>query len=97
MLRAGQGRGGGVAHIAHLGGLVVGYLYLRRVRGMSMGRLGDRRIGFGRLGVIADIKYRYVKWKMARLRKRFDVHQGGGDRDWNDYPRGGRNWDDRVH
>ena len=71
----------GVAHIAHLGGLVVGYLYLKQLRGLSVGRLG-----FGRLGVIADIKYRYVKWKMGRLRKRFDVHSGGRD-----------NWEDRIH
>ena len=96
-------RGGGVAHIAHLGGLVVGFLYLKRGRSAGAGRLGRSpvglgRIGLGRIGVIADIKYRYVKWKMARLRKRFDVHQGRGGRDWTDYPRrGGRNWDDRVH
>jgi len=60
---------GGVAHYAHLGGLVVGYLYLS--------------IGTG--GPWAEIKYRYVKWRMNRLRKRFDVHQGG------------RRWDSRVH
>lgn len=92
-------RGGGVAHVAHLGGLAVGFLYLRRRRGPRAGRLAGGRIGFGRLGVVADVKYRYVKWKMARLRKRFDVHEGRGGRDWNDYPRGGGGgkWDDRVH
>lgn len=91
-------RGGGVAHVAHLGGLVVGYLYLRRGRGPRAGRLAGGRLGFGRLGVVADVKYRYVKWKMARLRKRFDVHEGRGGRDWDDYPRGGGGkWDDRVH
>jgi membrane associated rhomboid family serine protease len=63
------GAGGGVAHFAHLGGLIFGYLYL------SMGRGGPW----------AEIKYRYVKWRMNRLRKRFDVHQGG------------RRWDSRVH
>ena len=53
---------------------------------------------WGRIGIIADIKYRYFKWRMARLRKRFDVYQGRDEQDWNDYPRGtGRNWDDRVH
>ena len=41
-----------------------------------------RRFGFGRLGIMADIKYRYVKWKMGRLRKKFDVYQGGQDSDW---------------
>jgi membrane associated rhomboid family serine protease len=62
--------GGGVAHGAHLGGLVTGYLYLRGGRG----------------GLTAEIKYRYVKWKMNRLRKKFDVYSGG---------RGP--WDGRVH
>jgi len=74
-------RGGGVAHIAHLGGLIVGYLYLKRLGGRSLGR-----IGFGRLGIMADIKYRYFKWKMGRLKKRFDVYQGRGN-----------DWDDRIH
>ncbi len=67
-------RGGGVAHITHLGGLVAGYLYLRRLRGMSLGRLG----------VLADLRYRYLRWRMNRLRRRFDVHPGGQDRDWRD-------------
>jgi len=61
--------GGGVAHFAHLGGLIFGYLYL----------------SLGRGGPWAEIKYRYVKWRMNRLRKRFDVHQGG------------RRWDSKVH
>ena len=74
-------RGGGIAHIAHLGGLVVGYLYLKRFGGRPLGR-----IGFGRLGIMADIKYRYFKWKMGRLKKRFDVYQGRRN-----------DWDDRIH
>ena len=67
-------RGDGIGHITHLGGLVAGYLYLQRLRGISLGRLG----------VLADLKYRYLKWKMGRLRKRFDVHSGGQDQDWHD-------------
>ena len=78
-------RGGGVSHVTHLGGLLVGYLYLKRVRGVSA-----RRFGFGRLGIMADIKYRYLKWKIGRLRKRFDVYSGRGGR-------GGGQWNDRVH
>ena len=69
--------GGGIAHITHLGGLVTGYLYLRRFR-----RVSAQRFGFGRLGIMADIKYRYLKWKMSRLRKKFDVYTGGNDKDW---------------
>ena len=79
-------RGGGVAHIAHLGGLVVGYLYLNQLRGRSVWHLGFSLSRSGRLGIMADIKYRYFKWKMGRLKKRFDVYQGRG-----------RDWDDRVH
>ena len=67
-------RGGGVAHVTHLGGLVAGYLYLRRRRGASLGRLG----------LLADLKYRWLRWQMNRLRRRFDVHAGGRDRDWRD-------------
>lgn len=63
--------GGGVAHAAHLGGLVVGYLYLKG----------------GRLHPWAEVKYRYTKWKIARIRKKFDVYQGGRTDDW----------DHRVH
>ena len=74
-------RGSGVAHVTHLGGLVIGYLYLKQPRGPSAGRIGS-----GRLGVIADIKYRYLRWKINRLRKRFNVHSG----------RGGT-WNDRIH
>jgi membrane associated rhomboid family serine protease len=60
----------GIAHATHLGGLAVGYVYLTRGRG----------------GPIAELKYRWLKWRMARLRRRFDVVSGG---------RGG--WNDRVH
>jgi membrane associated rhomboid family serine protease len=62
--------GSGVAHATHLGGLLAGYIYLKSGRG----------------GFMAEIKYRWVKWKMNRLRRKFDVHQGGRDR-----------WDKTVH
>jgi membrane associated rhomboid family serine protease len=61
--------GGGaptIAHAAHLGGMIFGYLYLQSGRG----------------GLTAEIKYRYLKWKMNRLRRKFDVYSGGrSDRD----------------
>lgn len=62
------GPGSGVAHAAHLGGLVVGYLYLKGLRAKPMD----------------ELKYRYLRWKMGRARSRFDVHQGGRspDDDW---------------
>jgi membrane associated rhomboid family serine protease len=64
-------RGTGVAHATHLGGLVAGYLYLTKGGG----------------GLVGEIKYRWLKWKMARMRRRFDIVQGG---------RKG-NWDEKVH
>jgi membrane associated rhomboid family serine protease len=59
-----------VSETAHLGGLVIGYLYLRAGRG----------------GLTAELKYRYLKWKMNRLRRKFDVYSGGRS-----------DWDRHVH
>lgn len=58
-----------LAHFAHLGGLVIGYLYLR-----------GRRLA--RFNLVAELKYRYIKWKIGRMRRRFDVHPGGRSDDW---------------
>ncbi len=60
-LSAMGGPGGGIAHTAHLGGLVVGYLYLKMLRSRPMD----------------EVKYRYLRWKMGRARSRFDVYSGG--------------------
>jgi membrane associated rhomboid family serine protease len=59
--------GGGVANATHLGGLLVGYLYLKG----------------SRIRPIGELKYRYVKWKIDRARRKFDVHPGGRSDDWN--------------
>ena len=56
----------GVADAAHLGGMVFGYLYLKGGSG----------------GLMGELKYRYLKWKMNRLRRKFDVYSGGRS-DWN--------------
>ena len=55
------GPGSGVAHATHLGGLAVGYLYLK-----------GRRVRLG-----AEVHYRLNRWRIDRMRKRFDVHKGG--------------------
>lgn len=60
--------GGGVAHAAHLGGAVGGYLLLKGSRGIS--------------SPIAELKYRYLRWKLGRAKRRFDVHAGGRRDDW---------------
>jgi membrane associated rhomboid family serine protease len=62
--------GSSVAHVAHLGGIAFGYFYLKGGRG----------------GLTAEIKYRYLKWKMNRLRRKFDVYSGGRS-----------DWDRKVH
>jgi membrane associated rhomboid family serine protease len=54
---------GGLAHAAHLGGLAVGYVYLKT--------------GGTRFHPIAELKYRYLKWKINRVRRKFDVYSGG--------------------
>ena len=51
----------GVAHAAHLGGLVAGYLFLKG----------------GRLHLMSEIQYRVAKWRVNRIKRRFDVYEGG--------------------
>src|SRR5690606_14686199 len=58
-----------VAGIAHLGGLVVGWVYL----------LGPRRLP-------DEIRRQIARWRMTRLRRKFNVHKGGRDY-----------WNDRLH
>jgi membrane associated rhomboid family serine protease len=60
------GSTGGVANATHLGGLLVGYLFLKS----------------GRVDPLAEVKYRYLKWKINRGRKKFDVYSGGRGHDW---------------
>jgi membrane associated rhomboid family serine protease len=64
-----SGASGGVANATHLGGLLVGYLYLHYLRSDG-------------LHPISEVKYRYLKWKINRSRKKFDVYSGGRQDDW---------------
>src|SRR5690349_11397292 len=63
--------GGGIASATHLSGLAVGYAYLKSARAHPL----------------SELKYRYLKWKINRVRKKFDVYSGGRADDW----------DHRVH
>jgi membrane associated rhomboid family serine protease len=58
--------GGGIAHITHLGGLVGGYAILRRRT----------------FNPAAEVRYRYLRWKMDKARKKFGVYSGGRRDDW---------------
>jgi membrane associated rhomboid family serine protease len=62
---------GGVANATHLGGLLVAYVFLKGAK----------------IHPLSEVKYRYLKWKINRVRKKFDVYSGGRA---NDYDR-------RVH
>ena len=44
-----------------LGGLLVGYVFLKSAR----------------INPMSELKYRYLKWKINRVRKKFDVYSGG--------------------
>jgi rhomboid family protein len=68
--------GNGMANATHLGGLLVAYVYLKGLR--------------LRLNPWAEVKYRYVKWKLKSARKKFDVYSGGRS-DPKD------SWDRRIH
>jgi membrane associated rhomboid family serine protease len=59
--------GSGVSNVAHLGGLVAGWIYLKGPRNLNL-----------------EWRYRLTKWRMARLRRKFNVHQGGKD-DWGNH------------
>jgi membrane associated rhomboid family serine protease len=63
---------GGVAEATHVGGMLVGYLFLKSAR----------------IHPLSEIKYRYLKWQINRVRRKFDVYSGG---------RGANDWDRRVH
>jgi membrane associated rhomboid family serine protease len=56
--------GNGVANVAHLSGLVIGWLYLKGPRDLRL-----------------DLQYRLTRWRMERLRRKFEVHPGGR-KDW---------------
>ena len=60
------GESGGVANATHLGGLLVAYVYLKT----------------SRIDPLGELKYRYLKWKINRVRRKFDVYSGGRADDW---------------
>ena len=60
------GDSGGVASATHLGGLAVAYVFLKSAR----------------MHPFAEVKYRYLKWKINRVRKKFDVYSGGRANDY---------------
>jgi membrane associated rhomboid family serine protease len=59
------GAGSGVSNLAHLGGLLVGWIYLKGPRNLELA-----------------LRYHVTRWRMERMRRRFNVHKGGRSNDW---------------
>ncbi len=57
--------GGGISHVAHLGGMLFGYLYLRSAKRSRRGK--STNIG-------ATLREQYRQWKIQRAKKKFDVY-----------------------
>ncbi len=57
---------GGVAEATHVGGMLVGYLMLKG----------------SRIHPLSELKYRYLRWQINRVRRKFDVYSGGRADDW---------------
>jgi membrane associated rhomboid family serine protease len=53
--------GGGVSHVAHLGGMVLGYIYLKK------GRIGA--------GAFVSATRQYESWRMRRMKRKFEVYR----------------------
>lgn len=64
--------GSGVSHLAHLGGMVFGYLYLKT-------RLRRRQLRAAPL--LAVLRQRYRAWKFQRARRKFEVYMRKQQRD----------------
>jgi membrane associated rhomboid family serine protease len=58
-------RNAGVSHVAHLGGMMIGYLLIRFGFTSRFGRSADP---------IAWLQSQYKQWKLARARKKFEVY-----------------------
>lgn len=70
----GSAGGSGVSHVAHLGGMLCGYVYIKSTSQKSYGKTADP---------LDWIRRAYRDWKHARAKKKFQVYlrkQGNRDR-----------------
>ena len=68
----------GVSNIAHLGGMVFGYAYLKTQMKRRTVYGGRRSSG----SIISNLREQYQNWKLQRAKKKFQVYlkkHGGGD------------------
>jgi membrane associated rhomboid family serine protease len=82
--------GGAVSHIAHLGGMIFGYLYLRNRRGTQRSYAGfgggfapsrDSSVRRRRTSLVASARNWYKEWKLQRARRKFEVYLRKQNRD----------------
>jgi membrane associated rhomboid family serine protease len=69
-----MGGGGNVAYVAHLGGLLFGYLYVRRGPKAALVNVGFSERYYG-------VRNSYYRWKRRRAAKKFEVYMRQHDRD----------------
>jgi membrane associated rhomboid family serine protease len=82
--------GGPVSHIAHLGGMVFGYFYLKSqkpLRTAGYGGFGGAYGGYGapprprKPSLTAQARNWYKEWKLQRARRKFEVYMKKHQRD----------------
>lgn len=69
------GSGSGVSHLAHLGGLLTGYLYVRFAPARGL-----RAAGSDPRGRWLDLKSWFYRWKRRRAARKFEVYMRKHDR-----------------
>lgn len=74
-----QGTGGGVSHIAHLGGMVIGFIYLK-AKDSPYTSAATRRTSRPS-NPIESARGWYKSWKTYRARRKFEVYMKNRDRD----------------
>lgn len=73
--------GGPVSHIAHLGGMIFAWFYVRSVRSASPYARATRP----RTSLIASARAWYKEWKVQRARRKFEVYMKKRERDHDRY------------
>jgi len=70
----------GVSNVAHLGGMLVGYIYLKSQANRRPSYVTRR----SKPGVIANLRDQYSNWKLQRAKRKFQVYlkKHGGNDPW---------------
>jgi membrane associated rhomboid family serine protease len=81
MMAVSSGGGSQVSHVAHLGGMLFGYMYLKSALIRRRSVAYSQRYGSGhappprpRKRLSVTLRERYKEWKMQRARRKFEVY-----------------------